>query len=124
MRIPTSRAEESIRQVVRLNTSSYTVTRPGSEKGRFGERTPSTSTHSADLWLFSPSEVNVDTEFGDRLTGSLMGMSLPGENLSVGDRITFQSTNYEVIEIIHLPEEHPNVEKVVKQFALEKRVND
>lgn len=123
MRLPTSRAEETIRQVVRLNSTSYTITRPGEEKGRFGESTPSTSTHTADAWLFSPSETNIDTEFGDRLTGSLAGMALPTENIVVGDRVTFQSTEYKVVEVIHLPEENPNVELVIKQFTLEKRVN-
>lgn len=123
MRIPTSRAEDTIRQIVRLNATAYTITRTDTTKGRFGDATPTESTHSADLWLFRPNEVNIDTEFGDRLTGSLGGMALPSENLQVGDQLTYQSKEYVVAEIVHLPEENPNVEQVIKQFSLERRAN-
>lgn len=123
MRLPFSRSRGAMRTVVRRRTSDYDLTRPTqSSGGRFGEHSESTTTVTdVSLWLFEPSEVNIDTEFGDRLGGDLQGLALPSADIQVHDRVTHGPDTYEVERIAHMPD---NDDKVLKRIALDKRTND
>lgn len=123
MRIPRSRAHGTMRTVVRRRSALYDVTRPTQgQSGRFGESAESTTTVTdVSLWLFEPNEVNVDTDYGDRLGGDLQGLSLPGANVEVHDRISHGGDAYEVERIMHLPD---NDNQQLKMFSLQKRTND
>lgn len=122
MRLSFTRARGAMRTVVRKRSSSYDLTRPTESTGRFGEHDETTSTvSSVDMWLFRPNEVNVDTEYGDRLGGDLQGLALPSADVAVHDRLTHGADAYEVSEIMHIPD---NDDKVLKIFALERRTND
>lgn len=123
MRFGRSRGNEVMRQIVRQRATDYDLTRPSqSSSGRFGEHDETTTTVSdVPVWLFAPNEVNIDTEAGDRLGGDLQGLALPTTNVEVYDRLTHGTETYEVERIRHIPDES---DRVLKMFALERRVND
>lgn len=122
MRLPRSRSFGTLRTVVRKRTTAYTITRPDEgATGRFGETDETTSTVSnVDMWLFQPTEVNADTEYGDRLEGDLQGLALPSADVQVHDRVPHGSDEYEVQRVMHLPD---NDNKQLKMFSLERRTN-
>lgn len=123
MRIPRSPVNGALRTVVRRRASSYDVTRPDQDSsGRFGENAESTTTVSGvSAWVFEPTEVNVDTEYGDRLGGDMQALAMPSADVQVHDRFTHGSDTYEVERIMHLPD---NDDQVLKMFSLERRTND
>lgn len=128
MRIPTSRVEKTIRQLVRLNSVTYTITRPNAgptdtSKAAMGESLPTSATHNEDIWLFAPSENPIDTEFGDRLTANLMGLALPSANIQENDEITYEGFDYVVLEATEAKEEDPAVTDVVTMIALTRKIN-
>lgn len=108
-------------QVVRVRSSTYTVYRPTDGTSRFGESDTSLdSGRDVSMWLFEPEEINQDTEFGDRLGGDLQGLALPSADVQVHDELTHGAEDYEVERIMHHPD---NDNKVLKAFALQKKVN-
>lgn len=122
MRIPRSRVHGTLRQIVRQRATPYDIVRPDEDQsGRFGENAESTETvNDVDMWLYEPNEVNVDTEYGDRLGGDLRGLALPSADVEVHDRINHGLDTYEVEQIMHIPD---NDEQVLKMFSLQRRTN-
>lgn len=123
MRIPRSRAYDSMATVVRKRAVSKSIERPDVDaSGRFGEHDETTTTVTGvDMWLYDPTEVNVDTDFGDRLGGDLEGLALPSADVQVNDRVDHGVETYEVDRIYHLPDED---QQVLKRFSLQRRTND
>jgi hypothetical protein len=123
MRIPNTRARGVMQTVVCKRASDYDLTRPTTtESGRFGESSETTTTVSdVSLWVYRPDELNDDTEYGDRLTGDLNALAQPEADIQVQDRLTHGVDEYEVKELMHLPD---NDDKVLKKLSLEKRTNE
>lgn len=124
MRIPTSRAYGGLRSVVRRRATPKDLERPElGSGGRFGETTdaPTETIPRRRMWLYDPTERNVDTDYGDRLDGDLHGLSMPDEDIVVNDRVSHGGERYEVSRIEHLPDEDT---AKLKMFALERRTND
>lgn len=97
MNLPTSRGSRALGAVIDTRMSQYTFDRPSAATGAMGG-VDTDSDVTADIWLFRPMEVQTDTDFGERLTGELGGLALPTADIQVGDRVTYQSTEYEVAE--------------------------
>lgn len=112
-----------MRTIVRRRSSLYDITRPDQgQSGRFGESTATTTTVSdVSMWLFEPNEVNIDTDYGDRLGGDLQGLALPAADIQVHDRVSHGGDTYEVERVMHLPD---NDDQQLKMFSLQKRTND
>jgi hypothetical protein len=124
MRIPRSRVHGTMRTIVRRRSSLYDVARPlnQGQTARFGESEAATNTITdVSMWLFEPNEVNIDTEYGDRLGGDLQGLALPSADIEVHDHVTHGADSYEVERIMHLPD---NDDQQLKMFSLQKRTND
>lgn len=118
MRLPNRHGRQALRSVIRLHLESYTIERPDDNIGALGESRSTVSTHLADLWLFRATEIPLDTDFGERLTGSLNGLALTGEDIQVGDRLTWNGDKYRVAEVADLQE------KPYIKLGLERAVND
>jgi hypothetical protein len=123
MRIPLSRSHQALQTVVRRRSVVKKIERPDVDSGgRFGEHAETTSTvDGVSMWLFNPTEVNVDTEYGDRLSGDLEGLAMPSADVSVDDRITHGADVYEVDRIFAIPDEDRTA---LKRFSLQRRTND
>jgi hypothetical protein len=109
--------------VVRKRVSEYDVTRSKlSQEARFGGSSESETRviEGVKLWLHQPNEVNIDTEYGDRLGGDLQGLALPDADIDVHDRVTYLGEEYEVDRVFMIPNEDS---PVVKQFSLQRKVN-
>jgi hypothetical protein len=115
---------EALRQVVRQRSRPYDLERPTQHAAaRFGESedVSTTTITDVDIWVYDPQEVNVDTEFGDRLSGDLQALALPNADVEVHDRLTHGVDSYEVERVMHLPD---NDRQKIKKFALNKRTNE
>lgn len=123
MRVPRSGGHKALRRVVSTRVVSYGITRPEEASvGRFGESVDTSSvSHTADLWLFEPNEINIDTEYGDRLGGDMQGLAMPAADLEVHDRLDHGTDTYTVNRIMHIPD---NDSPVLKMFSLERQTND
>lgn len=119
MNLPTSGGPSAITSIVSAKAQAYELRRPSHETGARGG-TETTTTHEADIWVFSPREVNIDTEYGDRLTGGLGGLALPPEDIQQGDRLTYQGIAYEVTELVTTDDSND----VVTVINLTRRTND
>lgn len=97
MNLPTSRGHDALHAAISSRMTTYTLTRPTQTTGAMGG-TDGTTDVSVELWVFDPNEVNTDTDFGERLNGSLGGLTQPSTDVQVGDRLTYQSIEYEVAE--------------------------
>lgn len=88
-----------------MRQTPYDLERPdGSTGGRFGDGDGSSTTVSGvDLWVYSPEETNIDTQYGDRIGGSLQALALPGVDVEVDDRLQHGAHTYEVDDYDHLP---------------------
>lgn len=113
MRVGASFAHRHIRQVIRLRSTDYTVTRISTSAGRFGEQDQSTTTvNNVSLWVYDPVETNVQTQFGERLGGDIQAAALDSTNIEYDDRIDHGAETYEVEDIVNKPDEND------KQFKL------
>lgn len=112
-----------MRGIVRRRAVDYDVVRPSiTSGGRFGENSESTQTISnVSLWVYAPDEINVDTEYGERLGGDLQLLAQPSADIEVQDRITHGTDTYEVEEIHHIPDD---ADTVLKMASLQRRTND
>ena len=99
MHIPTSWGSRAISSAIETRLSSYTLVRPTESSGPLGGGDDTTDV-TVDMWVFDPNEVNTDTDFGERLNGSLGGLTRPSEDVQVGDRLTYQTHEYEVAELM------------------------
>lgn len=120
MNTPTSGGHSAIRSLVTNKATTVSVTRPTKTTGARGGA-ESTSSHDVDVWLASPNEIANDTEYGERLTGSLAGLSLPTADLAEGDRLDYQGIAYEVEEIITTDSD---IGDTVMAINLVRRTND
>lgn len=121
MRLPRSGGLDGLSTVVRMRSMTYTFERPTEAVGRFGESDSSSTTDvDAEAWLFSPDEINADTEYGDRLGGDLQGLSMPSADIEVHDTVTHGGEEYEVQRIIHLPDDET---QTLKMFSLQRVTN-
>lgn len=118
MRLPTGAGHRGLRMIVRQNLVEYTLERPDGNIGALGETRASDTNPTANLWLFRPGEVPLDTDFGERLTGNLRGLALPGENVQEGDRLTWNGDKYRVAEKVETQD------SVLIRLGLERAVND
>lgn len=110
-----------MRQVVRENLRTYTLTRrTGTTAGTMGEVEETTTTVDTDLWLFSPSDRRIVTEFGDRDEADLEGVALSGADVQERDALTYGSENYEVTAIQHIAGED---DQTLKVLSLEQATN-
>jgi hypothetical protein len=123
MKIPRSRSHDVMQTIVRRRAELKEVVRPSTDSsGRFGEHDSTTTTISdVSMWLFNPTEINVDTQFGDRVGGDLEGLALPDADVQVNDRVDHGTDTYEVQRIYHIPDDD---RKALKRFSLQRRVND
>lgn len=119
MNLPTSSGAQTLESIAQDRMETFTVERPTETTGARGG-TDSTSTHEVDMWVFSPMEVTTDTEYGDRLTGSLGGLAHSSADVAEGDRITYQSVPYEVTGTVVTDE----VDDVLMAINFERRSND
>lgn len=105
MRAPRRDGFERYRTILRLRRTPYTLDRPdGSHGGRFGSNDSSTTSVSGvELWVFSPQETNINTQYGDRMSGSMRAFALPSADVQVNDRLTHGGHRYEVDDYNHLP---------------------
>lgn len=113
MKIPKGRAVGALRQLVRYHATSYTITRGDGSRAAMGVSREGESTHSAEVYLFMPRTVAVDTPYGERLDGDLNGLALPGEDLEHDDSLQHGGTTYEIDDLFHLPSEDDKEIKVV-----------
>lgn len=118
MRIPTGAPHGRIRTVIRQKTATYTLDRPDGNIGALGESRSSDSNPTADLWLFAASEFPLDTDFGERLTGSLQGLALDGADVQEGDRLSWNNDKYRVAEVVDT-QDTPYI-----RLGLERATND
>lgn len=111
-----------MRQIIRIRSQTYTVTRPGAEgsKSAMGEEITDTSTVDVDALLYSPREDEQPTDFGNRVTGDLNGLALPSADVQVEDVYAHGSDDYVVTDVTHVPSDE---NKTLKQFALDMKVN-
>lgn len=121
MRVPHSRADESMRQILRLRQTTHSVTRVTGEsaKSAMGESVDNTTTVSIDAHLYRPNESNDALDFGERLSGDLQGLALPSADVQVNDQFEHDAETFQVEEIQHVPS---NDDKALKRFSLTKMV--
>jgi len=113
-RRPTSR----LRSVLRQHLESFTVTRvSGESTNDLGEVTETTTTITEDLWIFETATQKIEDLFGEDLTGDAAGLALDGADIQHGDKLTFQSTEYEVEDVTNVTTENG---VVMERFALQK----
>lgn len=97
MKVPTASGERLLRATISSRFETYTLERPSKTTGPMGG-SESTTDVTEDIWVFDPQEIRDDTEFGDRLTGSLGGLTSPTADVVVNDRLTHNGETYEVAE--------------------------
>lgn len=119
MNIPTSGGGRMVQSILRGKVEEFTIERPTETTGARGG-TETTATHKESLWVGSPMEIEMDTEYGDRLTGSLVGLAFPDADIQERDRLTYQSVPYEVAETVITDDSGD----VVMNINLVRRVND
>jgi hypothetical protein len=83
--------------------------------------TESETEFEVDIFVGSPNEISTDTEYGERLTGSLAGLALPSADLQEGDQLTYQNVPYEIEEIITSDDDAGDI---FQALNLVRRVND
>lgn len=122
MRIPHSRADESLRMVLRKRMSTYTVERITGESSQsaMGEAVQNTTTVSIDAYLYFPEEENLPIDFGERLEGSLQGLALPSADVQVNDVFTHGSEQFQVEDVSSTPSSD---DVTLQRFTLTKMTN-
>jgi len=118
MRLGTGHGQRAMQRVIRLHLEQYILERPDGNIGALGESRSTNSNPTANLWLFSATEIPLDTDFGERLTGRLNGLTLPGENVQAGDRLSWNGDKYRVEEVADI-QDQPYV-----KLGLERAVNE
>lgn len=116
MRMP--RPHSMFRQVIRLNRREYTVTRVKFTRGARGSNTEEPDEQFGQLlWVFRPSEQNIQNEFGVRMEGDVHALAIPPEHdspyepsdtaeafrMEVNDRIQHGGETYSVEDVESLP---------------------
>lgn len=105
--LPRRRGLAGITRVIRSRTRSVTITRVTQEKGSLDQTTETESDHIENVWLFEPRESVASEIAGDRLTGSLGGLTLADGTVNVqhGDRITHGGVEYDVDTVVGHPDD-------------------
>lgn len=91
----------------RLNarSSAYTVTRVTETVNDVGEIVESESTHTVNLWCYSPRNVTSQLISGEHTSGDLQGLVKPSEDITFDDRLTHGGVEYEVDDVTVFPDE-------------------
>lgn len=97
MNIPTSAAERLLGSALASRFDTYTITRSTQTTGPMGGST-SSSTHTVEMWPFDPSELNEESDFGDRLGGSIGLLCDSSADIQHRDRFTYHGDTYQVEE--------------------------
>lgn len=72
----------------------------------------STSDTDVDLYVHTPSESIVQTDFGERTEASLLATMVPATDLESDDRLTYNGDEYEVQDVVEYPSAAHSVVKV------------
>ena len=105
--VPRQRGLDGITRIIRARTRSVTVNRVTETKGSLDETQTTTDGHTESVWLFEPRE-NVAQEIaGERLEGSLGGLTVADGTVDIqhNDRITHGGVEYEVDTVVGHPED-------------------
>jgi len=114
---------DELKQLIHLNSSEYTVQRDVDEQGKskYGETVHSDSELLRTLYVFDPNEVNVPTQFGERIQGDMFAISLPNTDVVRGDVVEHPNGLLEVEET-DLYQQYG--ETVYEYYALQRVSND
>jgi hypothetical protein len=97
MRLPTSAGEQALAAAHASRFEPYTITRSTQSTGPMGGST-SSSTHTVEMWPFDPTEINEESEFGDRLGGAIGLLAGPSADIQHGDRFEYHGDTYQIEE--------------------------
>lgn len=105
--IPRRRGLGGISRVIRSRQRRVTVERPSESQGSLGETTTTTSEHTESMWLFEPRETTAQEIAGERLDGSLGGLTVADGSVDVqhNDRIVHGGVEYEVDTVVGHPDD-------------------
>lgn len=109
-----------IRVIIRNNQEEYTAQRPTYSTGPMGQTQESEAPVTYDMWIHTPMVMNLQNEYGERLDGDLLALALPSADVQTNDVITHGTNDYEVQEVVQLPNDQNVDYKVV---SLDKRIN-
>lgn len=123
MRTGVGHGHHGLRMVVRQRSDMFDIERVVSyDAERFGESGETTETITdISMWVYEPNAVDIDTEYGDRLSGELRGLAMADADIQRDDAIIYDGAPYEVNEIIYLPDSE---RRELMQFGLTKVTND
>jgi hypothetical protein len=104
--MPTATPLSGITRIIRSRARSVTVERPTQTTNSLDTTDETLAEHTAQLWLFQPTE-NVSQELvGERVEGSLGALGVADSlDLEKDDRITHGGVEYEVDTIVGHPDD-------------------
>lgn len=111
----------AMRLVVKGNASEYTVERVTRTVGSMGDAQESSTTHTANIWVYNENELTLNIDIGERIDGETQGLALVEEDIAINDRIQYGSDTFEISAIVVIPTE--NTPKL-QLLELDKRTND
>jgi len=92
-------------RTVRHRAIPIEIRRATTTTGSLDEQQETVSTRTEGVWLFNPRENEAPSRVGDRIDGQLGGLVVAdgGVDIETGDELTHGSGDYEIREIIGLP---------------------
>jgi len=105
--IPRGRGVAGITHIIGARATATTVKRVTESKGSLDATTETTAAHTEDVWLFDPTETNIQASAGERVTGDLGGLAVADGNVDIqhGDRLTHGGVEYEVDTVVGVPDD-------------------
>jgi hypothetical protein len=105
--IPRSHGLIGIRRIIGARTRSVTVSRPTETTGSLGETETTTTDHTENIWLFEPNESVASEITGERIEGTLGGLTVAdgSTDLQHSDRIVHGGVEYEIDTIVGHPDD-------------------
>jgi len=96
-------------RIIRSRSRSITVSRPTTTQNSLDTTEETLNEHSEQMWLFQPREGVGQELAGERVTGSLGGLTVAEDDVDIqhNDRITHGGVEYEVDTIVGHPEDAP-----------------
>jgi hypothetical protein len=113
-------APQQLPQILGELMSEYSLDRrDGSDGSSYGSSVDYTQdAATADLYLYQPSSSQQIATTGEQFEGVLSGICLPGEDIEVGDRLTWGDGRYEIISPIEL--KPTEIQTDFLQFSLDR----
>lgn len=103
--ISTNRPRAGMTRIIRSRSRLVTVSRPTTTKTALDDTQETLTEHTEDLWLFAPRDSVADEIAGERVNGSLGGLTVADNvDISKDDRVTHGGVEYEVDTVVG----HPN----------------